>query len=149
MSAVEDLIEGLVVGGLVLRSELSGCSSAEIEEIRIDQGVPAIPAEYERYLRLAGRGAGALLRGSDAFFPALLGLKCDTAALLDECGADVSLAADSLVIAMHQGYQAFWIPAVGAQKPEVVMFQEGAREICRRWGGVADYLETMASAIRC
>jgi hypothetical protein len=148
MAAVKSLLDGLVTSGALRPDDLIGCSPEEIEQVRLDQRVSCLPDEYVCFLRLAGRGAGELLRGSDAFYPQLLGIKSDVGALLTDSGAEVALGAESLVIGMHQGYQAFWIPCITATEPEVVMFQEGDPDIRQKWDGIASYLDDMAASIK-
>jgi hypothetical protein len=147
MAGVKRVLDQLVASGVVREGELTGCSPEEVDELRLDQGVSRLPEEYTCFLRLAGRGAGALMRGTDAFYPGLLGIRQDVESLLEDSGAEVALSADSFVIAMHQGYQAYWIPSVSAGRPEVVIFQEGDGDVRQRWSGVAAYLDDMAAAI--
>lgn len=117
-----------------------GCTDAEIEALRIDQGVSRLPSDYISFLKQVGRSAGPLLRGSEAFYPELLGIKEDARELVAENRANVRIDTESFVIAMHQGYQIFWFPDVSTDKPNVLMYQEGDAVSQRMWPSFADYL---------
>jgi hypothetical protein len=56
---------------------VQGLTDNEMQEIQIDQGLEALPACYREFLRRMGRCAGQLLIGTDAFHPALLGIRAD------------------------------------------------------------------------
>jgi hypothetical protein len=123
---------------------LIGCSQDEIDEIRRDQTVSTLPAGYVRFLSRAGRSAGPVLRGTDAFFPAILGIKSDARMLLQDSDLlDERFETESVVIAMHQGYQVFWLPSVTVLEPPVLMYQEGDKGIAAHWDSFAGFLNSM------
>lgn len=139
MVTIDGLIDYLVEAGSP-GDRFAGCTSAEIEAIRLDQGVPLVPRDYARFLEMVGREAGLLLRGTDAFYPEILGIKRDAQELLEGGGSGLRLEPESLVIAMHQGYQVFWFQSVREDAPRVLMHQEGSSGIMREWGSFVDYL---------
>jgi len=125
-------------------AQCEGCTDTEIEQIRESQAVAAIPADYAQFLRMAGKGAGRFMRGTDVFFPYPLELKIYAAELLEENGSDIQLGADALVFWMHQGYQFAWFPDVREVQPRVAMYLEGHDGIYREWPGLAEFLREMA-----
>lgn len=143
-ASVDEVIDDLIARRILKRRWLQGCSAAEIEAVRVDQAVSRIPAPYVRLLGRLGRRAGPLLVGSDAFYPEILGLKEHSRQLLVEAAVGLSLGPDALVIAVHQGYQFFWIPSVLDDNPQVLQFQEGDDGPCQSWPGVAEYLRAMS-----
>jgi len=96
-------------------------SDDEIERIATDQEV-VLPAAYETFLRVAGRRCGQLWLGSDAFVPALFGLREHAADLMRD--ASLELAPADVVIGSHQGYEFLLLHGGGAD-PEVRRFTEG------------------------
>jgi hypothetical protein len=119
-----------------------GCTTAEVEQVAADQGVARLPAEYERFLSRAGRGAGDVLRGSDVYFPVILGAKADAYELLRENGLSRDLLpADAALVQTHQGYQLFWM--VG-DHPAVWFWGEGEPwPSTPVWETFADFLWVM------
>jgi hypothetical protein len=99
------------------------------------------------YLKRIGRGAGPLLRGTDAFFPQILGLKPDARDLFKETNSGMELGPDAFVIAMHQGYQVFWFPTVMEDDPIVLMYQEGDQDVLREWDNFTAYLNDMINGM--
>lgn len=102
----------------------AGITESELDQILNDQGIVAVPKAYEGFLRVAGRNCGALWKGSDAFFPALIGVREDSVTLLEECGIDLRFGADDVVIGMHQGYEFLYLHG-GQDDPPVLRFTEG------------------------
>lgn len=101
-----------------------GLENGELAAVVADQSVTRLPAAYEGFLKVAGKQCGALWAGSDAFFPALLGLRAAADELLAECETDIDLAANDVVVAMHQGYEFLYLPE-GGDDPPVMRFIEG------------------------
>jgi hypothetical protein len=66
-----------------------------------------LPSSYVQFLKIAGRGAGRFLQGSDFAFPELLELRSWAEELLVEAGVEFRLRPEDFVFFMHQGYQ-FW-----------------------------------------
>ena len=106
-----------------------GVNERELAEIASDQDC-VLPLAYSNFLRVAGRRCGSLWRGSDAFYPAILGLKRDAEELMRECGSPSGLHDSNVVIAMHQGYQ-FLFLAGDTLDPSVRRFseQDGVAEL--------------------
>lgn len=119
---------------------VAGISKKEVVQIMSDQNVARVPTRYAEFLSLMGRRAGRLLAGTDAFYPDILGLKQDAFDLLeiDDCGE--LIPEGSLVIAMHQGYQVYWMSDLNSDDPPVYMYQEGDREISKEWGSFSSFL---------
>jgi hypothetical protein len=148
MSNINAVLDYLVNEVLTPAESPHGCSDSEIDEIMADQNVTRLPSAYACFLRRAGRGAGDLLVGTDAFYPRIIGLKEAAIELFSESPVPIQLGSDAFVIAMHQGYQLFWFPTVIPDDPEVLMFQEGDRGPLRRWESFSSYLNDMIKDIR-
>lgn len=147
MSDIDVVLDRLLNEILAPTELVQGCSDSEIAEVIADQEVGRLPSAYLSYLKRIGRGAGRLLVGTHAFYPQILGLKAATAELFVEDGVSIQLGPQAFVIAMHQGYQAFWFPTVIAEDPEVLMFQEGDQGPARKWGSFSVYLNDMVNEI--
>ncbi|MEV0675999.1 hypothetical protein AB0I60_05690 [Actinosynnema sp. NPDC050436] len=77
------LIETLLDAGLATADTIRGCTPEEVAEVRADQRAERLPAQHEEFLLTAGRRAGDLLRGTDLFYPSLLGPAAEGRELLD------------------------------------------------------------------
>ena len=106
-----------------------GVNERELAEIAADQNC-VLPLAYSNFLRVAGRRCGSLWLGSDAFYPAILGLERDAEDLMRESGLPFRLHESDVVIAMHQGYQFLFLSG-GTHNPPVLRFseQEGVAEL--------------------
>ena len=144
---VASILDRLVDEHLVPQEALRGCSTAEVKAVMADQDVARLPLSYLCYLRKIGRGAGEFLRGTDAFYPGIIGLKSATIDLLAENDVATELVPNAFVFAMHQGYQAFWFPSIVQDNPEVIMYQEGDKFPSRTWANFATYLGDMIKDI--
>lgn len=131
-SIMEDL--GVPVDGCL------GLSDEEIRRVADDQAVGRLPGRYVEFLRVMGRKAGRLLVGTDAFYPDILGLKQDASDLLAENGVGGLIQDESVVFAMHQGYQVYWISSSALDDPPVFMYQEGGQGVSRVWDSFTDFL---------
>ncbi|NUR03992.1 MAG: SMI1/KNR4 family protein [Streptomyces sp.] len=125
--------------------EVAGLGLDEIEQIRDDQQVDSLPFYYEEFLRRMGRCAGQFLIGTDAFYPGLMGIKSDALELLAESGASHLMAANSIVFAIHQGYQVYWLESERGDDPPVAMYQEGGAELQARWESFSAFLIDQSS----
>jgi hypothetical protein len=81
---------------------------------------------YRAFLLTMGRGAGDFLRGSEIYYPLMLGMNEDAQDLLDESSPPLRLPDDAFVFFFHQGYQfGFFQASSGIDDPEVYRFLEG------------------------
>jgi hypothetical protein len=119
----------LVKCGLASTDTIRPCTPAEVAEVTVDHGLTNLPAQYDEFLRIMGRQAGDLLRGTDFFYPGILGLDRAGRELLEENRASHLLPPDALVIGMHQGYQLYWMSPSG----EVSFYTEGQQDLVGRW----------------
>lgn len=139
------LVSTLLDSGIATADTIQGCMPAEVAEVRADQGVERLPAQYEEFLLTAGRQAGDLLRGTDFFYPTVLGLAGDGRELLDENDAGGLLPEGAVVVGMHQGYELYWLAPSG----ELSWYKEGATAVHRTWSSLLDFLvdETETQAV--
>src|SRR5688572_12766779 len=108
-ATMQEFADLLIQRGMANPETITGCTPEEIDEVRQDQGVEQLPAQYEDFLRVMGRQAGKLLVGTDFFYPQILELGQDGRELLAENDAEDLMAPDCLVIGMHQGYEMYWM----------------------------------------
>lgn len=121
-------------------SALVGVSDEELREFAEDQAITSIPGRYAEFLKAMGRAAGPLLVGTDAFYPDIIGLKRDGLELLADSGVAGLASSDVIVIAMHQGYQVYWMADVSTDDPPVYMYQEGDKGISKKWDSLTEFL---------
>src|SRR5262245_23536290 len=119
-------------------NSLVGLTEDEIRQLAEDQHVKSLPVAYLKFLRLMGRSAGLLLRGTDAFYPSIIGLKDDAKNLMEAEGFGGLLPRDAFVFAMHQGYQVYWFQSTEGENPTVYLFQEGDGGVSREWPTFTD-----------
>lgn len=127
MSPQQDLDEfadKLVESGVASPHQILGCTEAEIAAV-LDkaQGFP-LPEHFVAFLRRMGRGAGRLLVGTDAFYPASV----ETAdAVREFAEGDPALRLSGrFFFANHQGYQ--WYFFDEASPGKVFLYSEGVAE---------------------
>lgn len=102
-------------------------SPSEIIELKKQLGVSSLPASYEAFLLVAGKGCGDLWAGSDMFLPPRFNFRLAANELLAENEIDLFLKADDVVIGMHQGYQFLYLAGSG-DDPPVFRWSEGKAE---------------------
>jgi hypothetical protein len=147
MTQLRDITQQLREEGAAEPHEICGCSDEEIERIRVDQGVERLPASYIQFLRTMGRGAGELLVGTDVFYPEILGIKADAQVLFRECNFSVPTFEDSVVIAMHQGYEVYWLESCKDEDPPVFLYHEYEETPRRRWPNLVEFLAEAAAEV--
>jgi SMI1-KNR4 cell-wall len=142
---IDRLVAALLSSGLALPVEITGCSDEEIALIEKDQNIK-VPRLYRDFLLRIGRGAGRLLEGSDAFFPAIIGLRKAALDLLAANSECFGLPENALVFLMHQGYLFLCLlTAVGDEDPPVLTYEEGAGVLEQRWPHFSDFLQQALS----
>ncbi|HEY2948448.1 MAG TPA: SMI1/KNR4 family protein [Micromonosporaceae bacterium] len=119
---------------------IEGLTPEEIDEVRRDQGVASLPAYYAVFLRLLGRRSGAFLVGTDVLYPTIIGLKASTREALEQGDVSSLMPDDAVVVAVHGGYEFYWLEPDGSPDPPLVKYEEGEPDIERRWDRFSDYL---------
>lgn len=141
--AIEQLVERLISSGVASQDTIVGCSEDEVAKLRADHGVQRLPEQYEQFLRVMGRGAGRLLRGTDFFYPHIFDLDESGRGLLEENDALHLLAEGSIVVGMHQGAELYWLEPSGVLN----WYQEDDQEVHRSWPSLLEFLTAQADAI--
>ena len=136
--SVEQIFSGLAATGALSRTSLKGCSDGEIAKVREHFG-HELPAAFEQFLRLAGRGAGKLFQGTALYFPVLLGLQQRAAELLVENGGRLSLPSAAMVFSFHQGYEFLFFEPTTADPP-VRQYVEGTDAFSTPWPSFSAFL---------
>ncbi|GGM29598.1 MULTISPECIES: SMI1/KNR4 family protein [Micromonospora] len=131
-SIAEDL--GVALDGCL------GLSDDDIQRVAEDQSVGRLPGRYVEFLQVMGRKAGRLLAGTDAFYLDILGLKQEASDVLAENSVGDLIQDGSVVFAMHQGCQVYWLPGSALDDPPVFMYQEGDRGVSKVWGSFTEFL---------
>lgn len=125
--------------GDLSRKNLVGCTPEEIMAVRA-HFAHKLPFAYEEFLRLAGNGAGKLFRGSEIYYPRLLGLQNAAEERLRENGGTLSIPDDAMVFFMHQGYEfCFLVPS--AEDPPVHQYVEGQAGFSTPWDKFTEFLK--------
>ncbi|MFE3785941.1 SMI1/KNR4 family protein [Amycolatopsis sp. NPDC059090] len=145
--SVNDLADYLCAHGIAEPATIVGCRPAEVEQVRADMRIQRLPAQYEQFLLRMGRGAGGLLRGSDFFYPAILGLSADGRDFLEENGTASLMAPGSIVIGMHQGYRLYWLEC-GEPSGPVRCYTENADDLDASWPSLLAFLASAADEER-
>jgi hypothetical protein len=140
---VVELVAALTDGTTATADQLRGLTPAELADLDRDQPLP-LPAAYRRFAELAGRGAGRFLRGSNAFYPSILGTWQAAADLLAENAVPFTMTGTDRVILMHQGYMFDFLRGSGPD-PEVWSYCEGDPEPARRFPHFTDWLASQVA----
>lgn len=144
---MDELVDHLRGCGMADSDTVIACTRAEVDEVRADIGVEKLPAHYEQFLLRMGRRAGELLRGTDFFYPAILGLSADGREFLEENGVAHLLAPGSIIIGMHQGYQLYWMDP-GEPSGQVHFYTENSDDIAESWPSLLEFLVAEAAEER-
>ncbi|WP_410822002.1 SMI1/KNR4 family protein [Micromonospora sp. 050-3] len=121
-------------------SLVTGLDDDEIGQLRNSWNVQQLPVAYEEFLRLMGRGAGDILRGTDAFFPGILDMRGATDRFFADNLGGMQLPIGALVFAMHQGYQVYWIESADLPDPPVVLYMEEEPAPMASWRSFTEFL---------
>ncbi|GAA2423122.1 hypothetical protein GCM10010191_38800 [Actinomadura vinacea] len=142
--SIAEFRDHLVAEGLAAAGDFAGCAEAEIHGVLRAQLVLGVPALYRDFLAVMGKRPYPLMQGTDWTYDDLLELKRDSADLLRENDADPALLDDALVIAMHQGYVFYFIPAASAAPadPPVWTYTEGEQPV-RAFGTFREFLVSL------
>ncbi|MFE1957616.1 hypothetical protein [Streptomyces sp. NPDC059479] len=121
---------------------VAGMTDAEIELLRELWGLRGIPDKYGAFLSLMGRGAGGILRGTDAFFPAILDVRRAADDFFSDNPGGMDFPDDAVVFAMHQGYQVYWMESTSLQDPPVSLYMEGEAAPMGHWRSFTEFLNS-------
>ncbi|MDQ0369372.1 SMI1/KNR4 family protein [Catenuloplanes indicus] len=116
-------------------------TAQQVAEIQEAWGVPQLPAVYVDFLTHMGFGAGRVLRGTDAFFPAVRQMKKWGDDFFHE-NSGISRPGEAVVFAMHQGYLVYWMSDISSPDPEVVLCAEGDPSPSRVWPSFTAFLNS-------
>lgn len=95
----------LLASQIATANNISGCTEAEIDRIRVSLRL-TLPKAYLDFLRVAGKRAGAFLRDVDIFYPKMLDLRQAAEDILNNWEeGGLQLPAKALVFAMRRGDQ--------------------------------------------
>ncbi|PRY01838.1 SMI1/KNR4 family protein [Allonocardiopsis opalescens] len=101
-TAVDELMDVLVAGGLISAEGVRGCTGDEVARMLATNPSVDPPQEYIDFLRRPGRGAGRVLRGTSIFYPESLEAH-DGAIELAEVDVPDFRVRDRFFIGHHQG----------------------------------------------
>ena len=121
-AALEEIVQQLIVSGVAERSQLQGCSDAEIEALEAELGI-VLPRAYREFLLTMGRSAGDFFCGTD-FLYADLPLREYADELLSEGDVPLALHPADFVFAMHQGYTFLFFRCGISDDPPVFLYEE-------------------------
>jgi len=141
---VHSVIERIAQRIMELSGEgsVSGASDQDVEELLSLWGVPRLPSAYVYFLKSMGRKAGRLLEGTDAFFPRIKQMPSFIADFLPENEGSWRPPEESLIFAMHQGYQVYYMEDVALNDPPIALYMEGDPKPMRRWGSLTSFLDS-------
>ncbi|MEV7782667.1 SMI1/KNR4 family protein [Kitasatospora sp. NPDC088351] len=117
-------------------------TNAEIDRVRDLWGIRRVPEQYGEFLSLMGRGAGGILRGTDAFFPVILDMRRAGDDFFSDNPGGIDLPDGAVVFAMHQGYQVYWMESTSLQDPPVSLYMEGEAAPMSHWGSFTEFLNS-------
>ncbi|BEK94107.1 hypothetical protein NSK11_contig00071-0047 [Nocardia seriolae] len=137
MHAMEALRRDLLISGIAVSSdEIVGCSDNEISRIVAAAESFPIPGTYLAFLKVFGRKAGDLFRGTDLFFPGLLDAK--DAAIDIASGPSEELTLENrFFFGHHQGYKVYFFE-LGSEA--VYGYQEGYPHVQKLADSLVDWL---------
>jgi hypothetical protein len=146
VTTIDDIVKYLAEHGLAGREDLVPCTLEEIEEIRTAQELDRLPPQYESFLRIMGRKAGSLLRGTSIFYPSMVKYLDEMREFPEENEFADLVVPGSVLLGMHQGYVLYWL------EPGDLSGATHAREElpdpdAQRWPTFFDFLRHEAEAV--
>lgn len=126
---------------------VTGLTDAELFELERGLGGMRLPLAYREFMRRMGRDAGPLLAGTDAFYPQIIEYQEDAWSLVSEGRIEHLAPVGSIIFAIHQGYQIYWMSSRAGEDPPVFMYQEGDSEICLTWESFSDFISDEFSKV--
>jgi hypothetical protein len=120
---VRAVVTAITDGTTATTDQVRGLTTEQIYEVERDQPAP-LPEAYRCFLLLLGGGAGRFMRGTDVYYPHVLGLWSAAEELLKENASPFRLRETDRVISMHQGYQFDFLRGP-EDDPDVWSFCEG------------------------
>ncbi|WP_405161405.1 SMI1/KNR4 family protein [Nocardia sp. NBC_01499] len=121
---VERFRHALIDAGIATGDDIAGCTDEEIARVAAVATFP-LPDEYVAFLKVLGRKAGTLLRGSAIFFPEPLDA-FEAAEDIAEGPNEKLTLPDRFFFGHHQGYRVFFFEK---GSPAVFFYQEGHPEV--------------------
>jgi len=118
------LVDRMIQLGIGQPETVVGCNQDEICDLMDDQHVSTLPKIYREFLRYAGKQAGGIWVGTDAFYPRLLGAKTIANALLQESNLD-ALPDTAFVFLNHEDYQFMYFDSTVVDNPDIFQYIEG------------------------
>lgn len=101
----QKLAEKMIAAGMASPRSFRGCTPEEIQQIIRSQQVNRLPIVYHQYLLYMGRYAGGyFFRGTDVYYPDILGFKEAAIELLLGMETTLTLKQTDFVFQFHQGY---------------------------------------------
>ena len=119
---IDAAVQRISSTGLASTDVIQGCSDVEIRDIEESLQIH-LPATYVRFLKLAGKGAGSFLIGTDWMYPRVKELRSTAQWLLKESGSSYELSADAHVFTCHQDYNFLMFHCDG-HDPAVWLYME-------------------------
>jgi hypothetical protein len=139
--SIAEFADYLISLGMATPDTIVGCSAEHISEIRRVQDVD-LPAQYEQFLLAMGQEAGALLVGTDFFYPFFTGIPVfveGACELLAENNAARMVRPGSVFIGLHQGVELYWLEQGDPSGP-AHWYQDGAGAPKMSWPTLLDFL---------
>jgi hypothetical protein len=119
-----------------------GLTAEQISAVQEAWRISRLPSAYAEFLSRMGARAGRVLRGTDAFFPAILRMREWADEFLDENSGIVALPSEAIVFAMHQGYLVYCMSDTSSPDPEVVLWVEADPSPSRVWPSFTAFLNS-------
>ena len=115
-----------------------GCSELEIKTL--EQTLKTVlPEDYKLFLRTCGHGVDDFMRGSAFTFDRLTDL-LETAGELIDASRATTIPSGSIVFAMHQGYQFYFLNELG-----VYYYMEGESHFEKRHDSFGEFFKSVVS----
>jgi hypothetical protein len=124
---------------------IAGLSEPEIAAVRSLYDGRPFPEYYVEFLRRLGARAGVLWMGTDAFYPQLMKIGAWALELLADNNASHLMPEGAIVIAMHQGYQMYWLEPSDMDDPTAASYIEGSSDIANRWVSFSEFISAEAT----
>ena len=120
---IDQAVALLCAKGIASKDTIRGCSEQEIQEV-CEDARQVLPHGYIYFLERIGNGAGMFFRGTDLFYPSMLGTTEIGREIVREDENGLELASNAFVFSMHQGYSFMFFYADESDDPAVWYYLE-------------------------
>lgn len=144
---IEAIIRKLLSSNRLKESEILGCTSVEIEEIKRGQGISRLPESYEMFLSKCGKSMGVFSGELELEFENLLDYKDYFIERASQDWPELIVPNDAFIFSDHLGYAFTTFDTADDAESSIILYVMGEENYVSNEGSFLDWLEDRVSRI--